>query len=283
LLVGSNAGFGKGSSWHWHLREACRVDPLWQFGRFEGPPARMTEARLAEQRRLLTPGSFNRVWLNQWQVGGGDSFSEETIRERCVFDGPLFRTPPGYHAGGMGLDLGLEKHHAAIVVVMVDCARERVRVARVQNFRPPVYLESVYQAILDLGKRFGIRCLHYDPWQAQHLAERLTAKGFTCTPRPSTAANMNGSALALWEAVKNKTLDLYPDPLLVEDLLGAEIVEQRNGFKLNLAENENGHSDRLAALCTVLPSAFEAAATMQPGCQSWDGLGSNLFGRGYQP
>jgi hypothetical protein len=59
------------------------------------------------------------------------------------------------------------------------------------------------------------------------------------------------------EAIRDGTLELYRDPLLIEDLYGARIVEKSYGHKVELTENENGHGDRLAAMLNVLPFMLE--------------------------
>ena len=84
-------------------------------------------------------------------------------------------------------------------------------------------------------------------------------------------------ATSLIEAVRNQSLELYDDPLLVGDLLGCQIIERSQGLKLELAANKHGHSDRLSALLQALPTMAEVAATpLAPWYD--DGLGSNLLG-----
>ncbi len=90
LMVLSNAGVGRG--WQWDAREAARTDPDWHFSSLDGPQAPwITPAALEEQRRLLPPAVYARLWLNQWQHSDGEFVSlEETTacrdETRCVQD-----------------------------------------------------------------------------------------------------------------------------------------------------------------------------------------------------
>jgi hypothetical protein len=81
LVVLSNAGIGRG--WQWDAREAARADPAWYFSTLDGPQAPwITEDSLAEQRRLLPPAVFARLWLNQWQHSDGEFVSLAEV-EAC--------------------------------------------------------------------------------------------------------------------------------------------------------------------------------------------------------
>jgi len=102
LIVGSNAGLGKGSSWHWRLREQFRTDPELYFSRYEHPPARMTPERLARQERLVTASTFRRVWLNEWLSEAGDALSSDDIQAAITLDSPSFYQENGHsYVGGL--------------------------------------------------------------------------------------------------------------------------------------------------------------------------------------
>jgi hypothetical protein len=74
LIVLSNAGIGRG--WQWDAREAARTNPSWYFSSLDGPQAPwITQESLDEQRRLLPPAVFARLWLNQWQHSDGEFVS----------------------------------------------------------------------------------------------------------------------------------------------------------------------------------------------------------------
>lgn len=63
LLCIGNAGFT--STWQWPLREAVRTDPEWHFSHLDGSQASwISQAKLAEQQRLLPDVAYKRLWLN---------------------------------------------------------------------------------------------------------------------------------------------------------------------------------------------------------------------------
>lgn len=115
LLVIANAGFKQ--SWQWELREKIRTDPAWYFHRLEGPQASwISEERLEEQRRLLPPKVYARLWLNRWADGAGDALESSDIEAALTLDGPIAKAEKGW-AYCAGLDLGLTRDHSALAII----------------------------------------------------------------------------------------------------------------------------------------------------------------------
>jgi phage terminase large subunit-like protein len=115
LTVICNAGFE--STWQWPLREAIRTDPNWHFAHLDGPQASwITEDRLAEQRRLLPPIAYRRLWMNEWSSGSGDALLEEDVRAACTLKGPAACLERGW-ATAMGVDLSVSQDSSVIAVV----------------------------------------------------------------------------------------------------------------------------------------------------------------------
>src|SRR5690606_23092652 len=96
--------------------------------------------------------------------------SEEDIN-RCFKDiEPLTQPRPGmsYIAG---LDLGVSHDHAAVMVLEVDVARQRVREAVIRAWAPDpktgeIYLPEVEETCLALSRLFRVGWFGYDPHQA---------------------------------------------------------------------------------------------------------------------
>ena len=81
LAVLTNAGVGTG--WQWNVREAARTSPAWHFSSLTGPQAPwISAATLEEQRRLLPPGVYARLWDNVWQHSDGE-FVSLTEADAC--------------------------------------------------------------------------------------------------------------------------------------------------------------------------------------------------------
>jgi phage terminase large subunit-like protein len=120
LVVISNAGYGKGESWHWDQREKCRADPEWRFVHLDGPVASwITKEQIDHQRRHSPPLVFQRVWLNEWTTGDGDALSEHDIKAAVTLPGPLLEPEKGW-VYVAGVDLGLKRDAAALAIVGVD-------------------------------------------------------------------------------------------------------------------------------------------------------------------
>lgn len=117
LVIISNAGTGCGSSWQWKLREAARLDSGWYFHSLDGPQASwISEKHLAEQRRLLPPQFYDRLWNNIWAAGAGDALREDDIAAAIKLKGPLSGRKPGW-VFYAGLDLGLSRDASALAIV----------------------------------------------------------------------------------------------------------------------------------------------------------------------
>lgn len=111
----SNAGW-RDTEW-WNLREAIRDDHAWRFARLDGPVATWIDAKhLDEQRRLLPPKVYSRLWLNQWADGAGDAIDASDIQSAFTLEGPTPKAQRGW-AYVAGLDVGLSRDFTALAVV----------------------------------------------------------------------------------------------------------------------------------------------------------------------
>ena len=99
----------------------------------------------------------------------------------------------------------------------------------------------------------------YDFWQAEYMAQELTAAGVPMSEVKMTADDLNIMTKRLMEAFSNRRIALYPHEGLARDLLRIRIKETLRGFKLASVRDSNGHADRATALALCLPVAlFEA-------------------------
>jgi len=258
LVIISNAGVGEGSSWQWKIREAARTDEGWYFSRLDGPVASWISAKhLAEQRRMLPPVAFDRLWLNRWTSGSGDAVDESDLQTALRLDSQPMQREPGlvYVAG---LDLGLSRDATALVVIGCDSSGERVKLVDVQAWMPQggrVSIEAIEQAVIDAHQRWGLSSVAVDPWQASYLCERLRAHGVPTVETPFTAKNLQTMATAVVDAFRDKAIELYDDPALLADLRKLRIIERSFGFRLDAVRNKQGHADRAIALALALLAA----------------------------
>ncbi|MGE3408719.1 MAG: terminase large subunit [Pirellulales bacterium] len=262
LVVISNAGFSGGHDpWQWQTRELVRTDPDWIFSRLEGPVASwISRKALTEQRRLLPPSAFDRLWLNKWSAGAGDAIPESDIRAAVTLEGPAEAAVPGvvYVAG---LDLGLSRDSSSLVILSKESNGPRCRLAQVSAWTPTpghrVSIESIESAIISAHQRFNIQSLFLDPWQASQLCERLRKAGVPAVESPFVPKALQAMATEVIQHFSERTLELYPCEPLLADLRSLRIVEKSYGFRLEAARNRGGHADRATALCLALLAAKE--------------------------
>ncbi len=84
LIVLTNAGVGR--DWQWDVKELARTSPDWYYSSLSGVQAPwISERVIDEQRRLLPPAVFDRLWNNLWQESRG-SFVTRDEAARCEDD-----------------------------------------------------------------------------------------------------------------------------------------------------------------------------------------------------
>lgn len=267
VVVISNAGLGRGRSWQWTVREACRTDPDWRFSRLDGPVASwIGPAALAEQQRLLPPLAYRRLWLNEWTQETAEGLDPVDIEACCTLSGPSY--PGDGWTVLAGLDLGLKHDHAAWVVLGINPALQRYRLLNCKAWTPAqgggeVQLPEVEDEILADVRAYNIECMFFDPYQAVAIRQRLTRFGVRAVDVPFTGPNLDLMATRLLYAFRNRAIDLYRDPKLIDDLLRLEIEEKPHGFRITATRDETGHCDRATAMAIVLANAWDWMAGLR--------------------
>jgi phage terminase large subunit-like protein len=276
FVIISNAGFS--GSWQWDVREAARTDDAWIFRRLDGPLASwMSPARLAEQRRMLPPAAYLRLWENVWSSGLGDALSPEDIE--AAFNPelqPMEHRESGWLYVG-GVDLGLTRDCASTVVLAVpDGHWGKIRLAHHRLWRPQpgkkVDLMEVEAHLLNLDERFGLEQIGFDPWQAELLSariesnsnrrrrnqrRRLWTKPFMLEVQP-TAANLRSQAALVIESFQDGRLEFFDCLPLKRDFIKLRAEEKSYGIRLVSPRDENGHGDSYSAFANALLIAHEA-------------------------
>ena len=279
-IIATNAG--ELTTWQHKWRELYRANGRWWFQKVDYPAPWIDEKNVADAQVRNPLGRFNRLWGGMWVPPGGDALASESIRRATKHKTPLDRRDPEqFNGGGIGLDIGLTNHHAAMVVVVSDYHNQKIRVAYVRDFPPPVNLEDVVVAVRDARWRFAVTFLAYDPYEMARISQELAAEGFHIEPCRPTPQVLTRQSAVMRDVFREGTIELYSDDdgdgdLLIEDLYSTRVVERGYGERLEWPENENGHCDRAAALANVLPFAVEGLAVAPPELYD-DGLGNNIL------
>lgn len=265
LLVITNAGVT--DSWQYELREAIRS--TWYFSRLEGPVASwITTDRLDEQRRLLPPQAFRRLWLNEWTSGAGDALTAEDIDAAFKPDlTPMPRRVTGWSYCA-GLDLGVSRDASALCVLGVKTSgtpeeHARIRLCFTQLWRPPkggrVNLQQIEDALVSLHERYKFQAVAYDPWQASFMSQRLKLSKLPMIEVVQNPSNLQKIATTLIETFADRRFDLYPEENLRRDLCRLRVIEKSYGFRLESPRDATGHGDMASAFSFAMLSARDIA------------------------
>ncbi|NLE38085.1 MAG: hypothetical protein GX621_08690, partial [Pirellulaceae bacterium] len=277
LLVSiCNAGFC--DSWQHSVRERVRTDEAWHFSRLETRPSWITEARLAELKRMLPGVAYARLVDNVWSSGGGDALLVEDI-EACFDESlqPMTGAERGFQFVA-GIDLGVSRDCSSIVVLGIpDGGHGRIRLAHHRLWRPTlgrkVDLTEVESHVLDLDRRFDLAQIGFDPWQMESMAQRLESlsKRRSRSERrrmwaktwmreiPPTGANLREQATLTVEGFADRRFLFYDCPPLRRDLLKLRCIEKSYGVRLDSPRDEFGHGDSFSAFALALLIGHELA------------------------
>lgn len=276
MVIISNAGFV--DSWQWPVREAARNDESWIFSRLDGPQASwLSSERLAEQRRMLPPTAYARLWENQWSSGAGDAIPPDQI-ERCFLPTlqPLTTKKAGLNFV-LGCDLGVKRDFAAVCVLGFPGwgVAGRIVLAQHRVWRPPangkIDLSDVERTILDLDKQFDLEAAAFDPWQAESMMQRLeiysnhrlrtSRRHHTSKPWvrdiPPTPNNLREQATLTCEGFADRRFLFYECEQLRRDLLKLRVEEKSYGIRLTSPRDGDGHGDLFSAFALALLLAHE--------------------------
>lgn len=133
LAVLTNAGVGRG--WAWDVRENASRSPDWYFSSLDRPMAPwITEQSLAEQKAMLPPSVYERLWLNRWQHSDGE-FVSLAEAELCI-DPQLHQADFGQPGIQYVAAIDYAEKHDFTVGVICHHDGQRIVVDRMDVVRP---------------------------------------------------------------------------------------------------------------------------------------------------
>jgi hypothetical protein len=265
LAVLTNAGVGRG--WQWDVREHARVSADWYYASLDGPQAPwITEDSLLEQRALLPPAVFERLWLNVWQHSDGEFL---TLKEAEACRDPRL----SYQENG---------RHRIEYVAAVDyaekrdytvgciCHREgmRIIVDRMDVVRPtldrPTPVQWVNDWIEDVAARFRSVRFILDPHQLVQTIQQLEGCLDLQRFEFQSGAGNHRLAAILQQLVTQRRIAWYPDcgrlppgPAGERDDLETElaslVLRQSTAGRLRFDHRRDGrhHDDRAFTLAVA--------------------------------
>lgn len=274
MIVISNAGFGRGRSWQWHLREKIRNDPAWYFKSLNGVQASwLTPEDLAEQERVLGSDEYRRLYENKWLSDSTTGIPHSQIMAATTLPGPRVDAEHDYDVILAGLDIGLTNDRTSLVIMGASFKRRTVELINHHTWRPKDYsdgridLADVEEVILmEHGRLGGIDAVFADQWQAARSLELLAAAGIDCHEVIfSSAKTIREMGRRFVTGFRNGTVVLYFDEVLEEDLLAIEISysEIARTYRLTAPRDETGHADSaFAAAIVIMVASMEIEAAV---------------------
>ena len=281
LVVLTNAGWGR--DWRWAAREAARTRPGWHFHSLAGPRAPwVTPAALAEQRALLPPAVFGRLWLNEWQANSAAAFF--TPAEVAACEDPAADVHPAGRPGvryAAGVDYGEKRDRTACCVVHACPRTGRAVVDRLAVWAPapgrPVPVAVVERWVREVAAAYpGVRVV-VDEYQLAGLAQRLAGRARVERFAFAGGRGNDDLARALRAAVVEGRLAFRPGAGAVEshtgdtaetttarddlaaELRALELVERPNG-RVRFDHPAGGHDDRAFAVSLAVWALGEGPA-----------------------
>ncbi|MCC7206096.1 MAG: hypothetical protein IT323_02245, partial [Anaerolineae bacterium] len=277
------AGFeGQSAYWHSLIDTALAGEPVpelrrlddgdgrpacWRNGRFfayvDHAPrfAWHTPEYLAEQRRVLTPSEYLRVWENR-RARSADAFCTPE-RWDSLFDPALDGLREGdERALVLAADAGTKFDCSALVGCAWNEARQRVEAlfCRIWQPRPgePLRLtETLGPEIVRLWRAYRVVNVLFDPYQMAAIAEMCRRAGVRMTEFPQTSQRTQADT-RLHQALWGGGLAHTGDRLLREHVLHAQAHAGDRGLRISKGLS-SAHVDGAVALSMA---AWGAAAQL---------------------
>lgn len=262
LSIASNAGRGQYVHWTWRVREACFNSPDWFISKVDHP-TRTSAKHLAEQKLLLPPSEYARLWENRWASGSGDALAESDIAAAFSHNAEAVEAPEVGWVYGCGLDLATRRDFAALAVVGRELNTSLLRLCKLWVWRPPaggeIDLQAVQAQVLSAARMFRAP-VFFDEFQAALMAQQLREKRITMQPVPFAGGSLHRMASTLIEAFQARNIVLPRCDQLKADLQRVSIVSRPFGYKLEIDRGAagQGHGDTVVALVLGALAAGEA-------------------------
>jgi hypothetical protein len=247
-LIISNAGFV--NSWQWPIREKIREYSGWYFHSLSGVPTWLSEGALNEQRSLLSPSAFSRLYGNNWSSGTDSGLSPADVEACCVLSGPQLYRDSRYDWYCGGTDLGWKHDRTAVVILALSIARREIALACAASWNPRDYpggqlpLSEVEEEIYYLHTRFQLDRMVFDPKETMGMSQALADRGVPCSMlNLSSPRIQDDMAKSLVRSFNERIIKIYRHSDLIADLLSLEVLDRTTGLKLEAPRSSSGHAD----------------------------------------
>ncbi len=248
MLVVTSAGDPR--SLAYEVLTHARTSDLWRTSEWVGPSPWADPERLAEQRARLPVPVYAALFLNQWVEAEGAFLDAAAIRRAFTLPGPSAAIDGRQYIGT--LDLGLVSDRTVLAIGHregSDIHLDMMMVWKGTKARP-VSLAEVRDAILQAHRRYDLRSLVFDKWQAWRLVEELTESGVRCIPFEFSSGSKMRYSAALLQHLNEGSLKLYEPGNLEDELRALTIRTTGSGWTFD--HGRRGHDDQAVALALLV-------------------------------
>lgn len=270
LAVLTNAGVGTG--WQWNVREAARASSGWHFSSLQGSQAPwISAASLDEQRRLLPPGVYARLWENVWQRSDGEFVS--LLEAEACRDSESFEQPRGQRERGYFAAVDYAEKHDRTVGVVVHREGDTIRVDRMDVAVPqpgrPVLVAWVETWIERIARDFpGVQFV-LDEYQLLSVLQRYEARYPLKRFDFSGGRGNHALAVTLRNLILHRRVRWYPGCGQLPDLAERDDLETElaslitrsvsaGRMRIDHRHEPGAHDDRAFALGAACLEALHA-------------------------
>lgn len=244
---------------HWSAKviERARVSPRWRVHEVDGPLPWSDPEFLAEQEALLLPSAYARLHLNRWSAPEDRLTTPEMLARLVRHPGPI--PPEDGRRYLIALDLGVTNDRTVCTVghrVHGKLVIDKMRVWQGSKAHP-VDLAQVEEEVAALSALYNDAPVIFDPHQAVLLTQGLRRRGIYCIQQNFTQESNARLALALYQLITGRLIELPEDDDLDTELSRVQIRETAPGL-LRLDHKRGEHDDRAVTLGMLASSMLSA-------------------------
>jgi phage terminase large subunit-like protein len=207
------------------------------------PASWITTAALREQRKRLPELAYRRFIANQWTERQGH-WLPPGAWQACVGE-PLFENNERVW---IGVDVGGERSSSAVAWV-----NDRLQVG-VEIFHGEAGVLECLDLVRDLGRRYSVREVVFDPWRFGQAAQELAREGVTVVEFPQHDGRMIPASQRLHAAIVEGRITFPDDRELARHAADTIARHSRRGWRIDKPTRET-NIDAIVALCMALERA----------------------------
>jgi phage terminase large subunit-like protein len=232
----------------WGLRRGQDVDDL-ELVAAANPFSGVTAEKLARRKAspTMTAAHWARFVCNLATAAEGCWLPDGAWDACCEPDAEI----PDGESVWLGVDIGRKHDHTALVALWNRPDGKIVAKAFVMETDGETNLDlaSVEQKVRDLGRRWHLFGVVYDPWSFERSAQLLTDEGFQMVEHPMSNERMVKASSNLYEAIQTQRLVHDGNRTFAAHVMGGHQKDTERGWRLAKNPKVRRHIDALIALC----------------------------------